>query len=235
MTRAPDVTAAVQPPRLSVIIPTRNEERWIGETLRRVGECDVHEIIVVDAHSEDRTVEVARSLGARVIASARSRGGQLNSGAAIARGEALLFLHADTLLPRGYAQHVRDVLAMPGISGGAFRLRIDAPSASLRLIETVANLRSRLLQRPYGDQAIFVRAETLRRVGGFPDVPIMEDCGLVRRLRRVGRIAIAPASVVTSARRWLDRGIWRATLGNQLCLVGHRLGVRPVRIARWRG
>jgi len=121
------------------------------------------------------------------------------------------------------------------VVAGAFRLLIDAEGGSFRLIEKLVNVRSRVHQMPYGDQAIFVSAHFLQESGGFPDLPIMEDYALIRRLRRMGRIEIAPATVVTSARRWLEGGIWRTTFRNQICIAAYRLGVSPARIARCRG
>jgi GT2 family glycosyltransferase len=129
---------------------------------------------------------------------------------------------------------VAETIDSPGVSGGAFRFRLDQRGAAMRLIEWMVDCRSRLLQLPYGDQAIFVRAETFRSVGGFPNTPIMEDYELIRRLRRVGRIAIADGDAVTSARRYRRMGWWRATWTNQVCLIAYGLNVAPERIARWR-
>ncbi|MEE9296895.1 MAG: TIGR04283 family arsenosugar biosynthesis glycosyltransferase [Phycisphaerae bacterium] len=220
--------------RLSVIIPARNEEGTIARVLECLCDANLWEVIVVDGQSDDRTREIAHLHGALVIQSQPGRGRQLNIGAAGATGDTLLFLHADTLLPPKFDEHVFRVLARPRTSAGAFRLRIDAPGASLRLIEQMVNYRSRFLQMPYGDQAIFVKADAFRRVGGFPQLPVMEDYELVRRLRRLGRIEIAPAAVVTSARRWLTGGVWRTTLYNRVCVAAYRLGVHPDLIARWR-
>ncbi len=235
MTRPLERWATPRPlTRLSVIIPARDEERRIGVVLRQVRRGDPWEIIVVDGRSADRTREIAAAHGATVISSRPGRGRQQRAGAAAATGDALVFLHADTIPPRDFVRHVLRILAWPGVSGGAFRLRIGAPHRLLRLIEKVVNWRSRALQRPYGDQAVFVTAAMLRRAGSFPGLPVMEDLELVRRLRRLGRIEIAPACVVTSARRWIECGIWRTTLLNQACIIAYRLGVRPARIARWR-
>jgi len=143
-----------------------------------------------------------------------------------------LFLHADTRLPEGFDAHVRRALGQPRVVAGAFRLRIDGPQRTLRLIECGVNLRSRCLQMPYGDQALFLKAETFRTVGGFPELPIMEDFELVRRLRRHGRIAIADAAVTTSARRWNAFGALRTTWTNQMVIIGYYLGVSPGRLAR---
>jgi GT2 family glycosyltransferase len=153
---------------------------------------------------------------------------------AAAGGRTLLLLHADTRLPDGYARDVERVLGRPGVVAGAFGLRIDAPRRALRLVERAVDVRSRLGGMPYGDQALFLRARVLETVGGVPDLPAMEDYELVRRLRRRGRIAIARSCVTTSARRWQRRGILRTTALNQWCIIAYRVGVDPVRIARWR-
>jgi len=219
---------------LSVIIPAFNEEQTIGHTLDRVNLGDVWEVIVVDGRSTDRTRETARDRGATVIESSPGRGRQLAVGALAATGDTLLFLHADTSLPRGFENHVFRTLDQPGVCAGAFRLSIDAEGCAFRLIERLVNFRSRVRQMPYGDQAIFVSVEAFREVGGFPDVPIMEDYALIKRLRRYGRVRMAPAAVVTSARRWVDHGVWRTTLRNQICIAAYQFGVSPGKIARWR-
>ncbi len=220
--------------RLSVIIPTFNEEGAIGKTLDCLRDGNAWEVIVVDGRSTDRTCEIARAHGATVVASPPGRGQQLATGVSIATGDTLLFLHADTSLPAGYDDHVFRTLNYPDVCAGAFRLLIDGEGRAFRLIETMVNLRSHVRQMPYGDQAIFVRAGVLDEIGGFPDLPIMEDYALIRRLRRLGRIGIAPATVVTSARRWIKRGVWRTALLNQTCIAVYRLGVPAARIARWR-
>ena len=220
--------------RLSIIIPARNEQANIAITLEPLLADKRHEIIVADGRSTDQTCEIARALGVQVVTADPGRATQLNAGAAAATGDALLFLHADTRLPEDFDRHVLDILSHPGVACGAFRLRIDAPRRSLRVVETLANWRSTALQKPYGDQAIFLTREMFDRIGGFPSLPVMEDFELVRRLRRHGRIEIAPAAVVTSARRWLERGVWRTTLINQLCIAAYYAGVSPQRIAAWR-
>jgi hypothetical protein len=222
-------------PRISVIVPAINEAQSIAQAMRSACAAPDVEVIVVDGGSHDETPKIARAMGARVVSAPAGRARQMNVGAASARGSVLLFLHADTSLPVGFQAHVYDILAQPSASAGAFHLRIAAPGRSFRWIERFVQFRSTVLQFPYGDQAIFVRAETFRQVGGFPDWPIMEDYELVRRLRRIGRIAIVPMPVTTSARRWLANGVWRTTLANQACIVARYLGVSLERLAGWRG
>lgn len=220
--------------RLTVIIPARNEAQRIGQVLNRVFQASPWEVIVVDGHSTDHTAYIAKAADATVITSEPSRARQMNAGAAAASGDVLLFLHADTLLPPHFDLHVFDVLGRPSVVAGAFALRINGSPWSLRLIEKAVAWRSRVRQMPYGDQAIFLTAGMFDRVGGYPDLPVMEDFELVRELRRIGRIEIASAPVHTSARQWLACGIWRTTLLNQACIAAHLLGVQPARIAHWR-
>jgi len=220
------------PGSISIIIPALNEAESIGQTLDAAAD-EAAELIVVDGGSEDRTAEIARAHGATVVTSPRGRASQMNAGARIAHGEILLFLHADTLLPRGFAEASRRTLDQPGVAAGAFRLRIDGGGMRLRWVERTANWRSRSLQLPYGDQGFFLKAELFRSLGGFPELPLMEDLEMARRVRRRGRIAISPLAAVTSARRWERVGIVRATMLNQLFLLAYFLGMPPQRIAEW--
>jgi rSAM/selenodomain-associated transferase 2/rSAM/selenodomain-associated transferase 1 len=221
------------PPRLSVIIPAFHEAELIASVLAAVSGIPEAEVIVVDGGSTDGTPELAAAYGAKVFSTNRDRAKQMNLGALKARGKVLLFLHADTHLPQGFEKHVLASISEPGAVGGAFELRIDACARGLRFIERMANWRSRRLQLPYGDQALFVKADVFRELGGFPDLPIMEDYELVRRLKRTGRIVILPIAAATSARRWLRLGVWRTTLVNQLIILGYHLGVSPQLLSRF--
>ena len=225
--------ATGSPPDISVIIPVLNDAEALDLALGSTQDYTGVECIVVDGGSSDESAEVAQSRGVKVLHSPPGRARQMNAGAEVAEGRFLLFLHADTRLPEGFDGHVRRILTGSGTAAGAFQLQIDAPSARLRLIEKAANWRSRYLQMPYGDQAIFLRKELFREMGGFPDLPIMEDFQLIRRLQGEGRIVIAPAAVVTSARRWKKLGALRTTLLNQLMILGFYLGLEPARLARW--
>ncbi|MDP6380336.1 MAG: TIGR04283 family arsenosugar biosynthesis glycosyltransferase [Phycisphaerae bacterium] len=218
---------------ISVVIPTLNEADHIAGAIASASGGRNVEIIVSDGGSDDGTVEAAQRAGARVVSSPRGRARQMNAGALAARGEMLLFLHADTRLPQWFDEHIRPILGRPGVVAGAFAFSIDSPRPALRVIERLANLRAKRAKMPYGDQAIFLRAEVFDKLGGFPDMPIMEDLELVRRLRRLGQIVIAPAAAVTSGRRWSHLGPLRTTLINQVVIAGYYLGVSPARLAGW--
>jgi rSAM/selenodomain-associated transferase 2/rSAM/selenodomain-associated transferase 1 len=218
---------------ISIIVPALNEAGAIKKTLLLAQLADNVEVIVADGGSQDGTVQVSLSAGVRVICAPKGRARQMNAGAAVATGDILLFLHADTQLPEGFGEMVRQALSTPGVVAGAFELRIDSPQPALRLIETGVNWRSRLFQMPYGDQAIFLPASVFRTCQGFPDTAIMEDFLLMLGLRRLGKINIVAVPVLTSGRRWQKLGVLKTTLINQLVIVAYFLGVPPERLARW--
>lgn len=220
-------------PLISIIIPTLNEADNLSATLANAQKSKDVEIVVVDGGSSDGTDELAKSFGVRLLVTAAGRANQANAGALVAKGTILLFLHADTRLPEGFDRDIRRVLANPSAVAGAFKLAIEGAGMGLRIIEKLANSRARFMQMPYGDQAIFLKADLFRSLGGFPDMPIMEDFVLVQRLRKEGRIVIAPTAVITSARRWLKLGVLKTTLINQAVLVAYFLGSNPARLARW--
>lgn len=222
-------------PIMSVIIPALNEAESIAGVLSMVLGSPLSEVIVVDGGSADGTPRIAAEYGARVLRTAPSRARQMNAGAAAARGEVLLFLHADTYLPAGFEEHVVNAVERPGAVAGAFELGIDASGWGLRLIERMANWRSRRLHMPYGDQALFLKRALFQDLGGFPEMEIMEDYELVRRLRRRGKIVILGLRVRASARRWLRLGVWKTTLTNQIVILGYHLGVPARLLARLYG
>lgn len=218
---------------LSVIIPVLNEVKTIEQTLQHIQPHTPVEIIVVDGGSQDGTLERVQALGIKGILAPRGRAHQMNAGAAIASGEVLLFLHADTRLPQDFDRLATRALAQPGCLAGAFTLAIDDPRRSLRWVEMGVNVRSRLLQFPYGDQALFLKATTFNELGDFPEQPFMEDFEFIRRIKRQGRIAIVPTPVVTSARRWQKLGVWQTTLINQMAIAAYLFGISPETIAQW--
>ena len=220
-------------PWLSVVIPTLDEAACIAGAVGSVLRAGV-EVIVADGGSTDATTERARVAGARVISAPRGRGPQMNAGAAVARGEALLFLHADTTLPGDYPELVRRTLAAGPVALGAFRLRIDRPGFGIRLVEAGVRARCAVLRLPYGDQAFFLRAETFRALGGYPEIPLMEDVAIVRRARALGSIRVISEHVSTSGRRWAAAGVLRMSLVNLTCALGASLGVAPGTLGAWR-
>ena len=224
--------------RLSIVIPVLDEAQRIGERLLEVRAlAGVDEIVVVDGGSHDGTVDIARRIpSVRVLEAPRGRGPQMNVGARAARGDVLLFLHADVSLPPDATTWVARALAEPGVVAGAFRVRTRADGGRnwLGPLLRLADVRSRLTRLPYGDQALFVRRETFERAGGFPDQPLMEDVELARRLRRLGRIRIVPAVVQASGRRFLARPV-RTLLAMRFFPVLYRLGVPPEVLARLYG
>ncbi len=217
-------------PYLSVIIPTLNEAGRIGGTIEQVRRTGI-EIIVADGGSRDGTPEIARRAGAAVVDAPPGRAVQQNAAARLAKGRVLLFLHADTRLPRDFDEQVFKLLMDRGVVLGAFRFRTDWHHRGMRLIEQAAMIRSRWLKMPYGDQAFFMRRGIFFQVGGFPEVPIAEDLLLAKKMARLGRIAMAPSAAITSGRRWQRLGIWRTTLINYIIAAGSLLGVDPERLA----
>ena len=219
--------------KLSVIIPALNESETIEATLSSIGKSNHIEVIVADGGSTDDTAQKASSLGARVVTSSPGRAHQMNAGAEHATGDLLLFLHADTVLPEGFESIIRQTLDGTGVVCGAFTLRFDSSHGFLRFVERTTAFRSRVMNMPYGDQALFMRKSVFRDIGGFPDQPIMEDFELVRRLGRTGRIVTVPETVITSSRRWQKRGFLRTTLLNQAIILGYYCGVSPETLYRW--
>ncbi len=223
--------------RVDVIIPVLDEAARIGQELKALRRVrGVHEVIVVDGGSTDRTVaEVLAHKEVRLLASSRGRAAQMNAGARVANGDVLLFLHADVQLPDDAVDRIRRALSDDNVVAGAFKTwTVPDQRAWLAPLLHLADLRSRYSGLPYGDQALFVRAEAFRELGGFPDQPLMEDLELSRRLRKVGRIRTVAASVHVSGRRFLARPVYYTFLVNVFPLL-YRLGVPAQTLARFYG
>jgi rSAM/selenodomain-associated transferase 2 len=218
--------------KLAVVIPALDEADRIEETVRNAQAPGV-EVIVVDGGSRDETVECARRAGARVVESPPGRARQLATGAAACGGEAIVFLHADTLVPVGFAEAVREALGAPEVVGGCFRLRFDRLTPGLRVIQWGARLRVALANLPYGDQALFVRRSVLEAIGGIPEVPILEDLDLVQAMKRRGRVARLPLAVTSSARRYRAGGVLGTMLRNWVALAAWCIGLDRERIREW--
>jgi hypothetical protein len=218
---------------ISIVIPTLNEEEHLGQTLEKVGRMPHGEVIVVDGGSRDRTVEIAEKWGARVIQTEPNRGRQMNLGAREATGDILLFLHADTRLPKNYSDFIREALGNPKVVGGAFAWKVEPSTPFLKYLEKNVAWRTKIFQMPYGDQAYFVRASVFREMGGYAEIPLMEDVEFIRRLRKIGKPAYIPHPVVTSPRRYQRRGPVRTALRNKLTLFGYYLKVPPKRLSKF--
>ena len=218
---------------LSVIIPALNEQANLPALLSATRAPGV-ERIVVDGGSRDESVAIAHRHGAeKVLVSAPGRARQMDAGYRVARGDALLFLHADTRLEGGWDDAVRKALADPQVMGGAFRLRFDSRRPALRVVEWGAQLRCRLGGLPYGDQGLFVRRSLLEDLGGIAAVPIFEDLDLARAIRRAGRLALLREPALTSPRRYERHGVARVMLRNWLALLAWLLDLDRGRVARW--
>ncbi len=216
--------------RFTVVIPALNEAAHIASAVASAG---TEPVIVVDAGSTDATAAIAREAGALVLSESGGRGAQQNSGATNAGTEALLFLHADSLLPVGWQDAAGQLLSRPDVALGAFSLSIGNARPLEKMIEAVANVRSRALSLPYGDQALFLTQDMFSRLGGFRPIPVMEDFDLVVRARRLGRVQTLPQSVTTSNRRWRQVGALKTLLINQAMLAGWALDVPPDRLANF--
>jgi rSAM/selenodomain-associated transferase 2 len=196
--------------RLSIVVPAFNEAPVIRATLERLQPLRNrgYEVIVVDGGSGDATANIAQELATHVLQAARGRANQMNAGARSARGDVLLFLHADTWLPADADRAVLGAIAR-GRSWGRFDVRLTGAGWLLRLVAALMNQRSRWTGVCTGDQAMFVTREAFEQVGGYPDIALMEDIALSRALRRLGAPACVRPPVCTSARRWQSQGVLR--------------------------
>jgi rSAM/selenodomain-associated transferase 2 len=219
--------------KLSVIVPILNEAPAIARTLTAIrnGAPDA-QIIVVDGGSTDGSLELARPRCEVVISASRGRALQMNAGARRASGDALVFVHADTIVPVTFARDLEGALADPEVVGGRFDVRLDDNHPLCVLIGTLISLRSRISSTGTGDQAIFVRKKIFESLGGFPAMPICEDLDFARRLKRAGRVACLRSMVTTSARRWRKGGIMRTVMRMWTIRLLYLAGVSPVRLAR---
>ena len=220
--------------RLSIIVPVLNEASVIDANLasltglRRAG-C---EVIVVDGGSTDDTLARAAPLCDQTIESARGRAAQMNAGAFAARTAVLLFLHADTRLPPGALDAIEAVTRSLALAWGRFDVRLDSPRASLALVGAMMNLRSRLTGIATGDQALFMTRQAFEAVGGFPTIALMEDVEISARLQRLARPVCLRLKVLTSARRWETRGVFKTIVLMWRLRLAYFLGASPEALAR---
>lgn len=217
--------------QLSVVIPTLNAAKTLAGTLAALEGCG--EVLVVDGGSTDATLEIGKAHGASVTISARGRGVQLAAGAAIARGDWLLFLHADTVLAPGW-RGIVDAFARAhgaGERAAAFRFALDDGAWQARALEALVSVRAKLFALPYGDQGLLIHRSLYHAVGGYRSLPIMEDVDFVRRLGRK-RVVMLNHDAITSADRWRRRGWFRQSLRNQYCLALYLAGASNERIRK---
>ncbi|HLB15428.1 MAG TPA: TIGR04283 family arsenosugar biosynthesis glycosyltransferase [Burkholderiales bacterium] len=220
--------------QISIIIPALNEAAGIGATLGALQPLRSrgHDVIVVDGGSEDGTPELARPLADRVIAAPRGRASQMNAGAAEARGDVVLFLHADTVLPADADRMVLEGLATTRLLWGRFDVRIAGRHPLLPVVAWLMNFRSRMTGVATGDQAIFAWREAFLRAGGFPPLPLMEDVALARALGGLSRPLCLAERVTTSGRRWESRGVLRTIALMWWLRLRYLLGASPDRLAQ---
>ena len=218
---------------LAIVIPVLNEAKHIAATLTHLTALRARgaEIIVVDGGSSDDTCTIAAPLADRVITAAPGRASQMNAGAAIARHEVLLFLHADTQLPSGADSLILQFLKSGRHRWGRFDVHIDGSPRMLRIVAAMMNWRSRLTGIATGDQAIFVTRSTFEAAGRFPEIALMEDVALSRRLLSFSRPACIRAKAVTSGRRWEAQGVWRTILLMWWLRLRYWLGASPQTLA----
>ncbi len=225
------------PPAVSIIVPVLGEADRINETaahLADIARGHPAEIIIVDGDPQGSTIKKISRSDVRTRTAPRGRGAQMNAGAAAARGNILLFVHADTTLPQKAIGDILEACRRPGIAGGAFSLGIRSPRPVYRLMELWANLRSRLTGIAYGDQALFIKKRVFASIGGFREFPIMEDAAITRRLTENNfRIRLLPATACTSARRWEKEGILYGIIRNNILSALFHAGVSPRVLVRF--
>ncbi len=218
---------------VSVIVPTLDEERTLAPLLETIKRQSPRQIIVADGGSRDNTVRLARSMGVETVVTPPSRGVQLNAGAARATGRGLFFVHADVRIPENAVLLVQETLFKHGTLGGAFSIRIDSERPSFRFIFRAINLRSRYLRLPLGDQGIFARKTAFDALGGYRNIPLMEDLDFVRRLNRLGTIVILPQKIIASSRRYDKEGAVYSTFRNWFMILLFLGGINPANLLKY--
>ena len=223
--------------KFSVIVPVLNEAGTINVFIEHLHSLNTHEkieIIVVDGDPDCQTARAITDKGIVTLSSKQGRARQMNTGAAVAGGEILIFLHADTELPPHALGIISSVMGQRQYMGGAFDLGIKSDRFAFRLIAQVASLRARVTRIPYGDQAIFMRRDFFSRIGGYRDIPVMEDIEIMKRIKKLGgKIYLIPDRVHTSPRRWEKEGILYCTLRNWLLSSLFFLGISPEKLSRF--
>jgi len=223
---------------LAVVIPVLDEAQCLPlllDDLRNLTQLTPLDIVVADGGSQDETVTRALACGARVIYAPRGRARQLNAGARATSGEWLLFLHADSRLDAEARRVLASAARDPApFQAAVFRYAVDLPPIWKHLLERGQALREALWGLPYGDQGLLIRRACFDGVGGYPELPLLEDVAMIRALRRRVNIERLPAAVVTSGRRYRRHGVVRTSLQHMVLISLYLLGVSPERLARWR-
>ncbi len=218
--------------KFTVIIPTLNEAELIRTSIQRIHDLDESvQIIIADGESSDETVQLSQKAKVEVVFSKRGRGTQCNAGAAKASGDVLLFLHADTLLPENVFELLTNSFSDRNVKIGTFRLAFDSSNAMLRFYSSFTKFDSMFTR--FGDQCIVIRKSFFDEIGGFPDWPLFEDVHLLRLARRQTKVISFPSQVITSARRFMRRGIIWTQLLNGFLLLLYLIGVSPILLAHW--
>jgi rSAM/selenodomain-associated transferase 2 len=225
------MTVRKKNPAFSIIVPVLNEKDGIQSFLRHVKDISADEsveLIVVDADPAGSTINKIRSGEATKLLSPRGRGMQMNRGADAAKGNILLFLHADTFLPENALGHIKNALMDDTCVGGAFDLGIDSDRVLLRLTAWCASLKHRMTRVPYGDQAIFIRPDFFRAIGGYREIPLFEDVELMKRIKKLKKkITIIRYRTKTSPRTWEKEGVLYTILRNWTVQTLYLLGISP--------
>lgn len=222
-------------PKISIIIPVYNEADIIESQISHLQDLEYegkYEILIVDGHENNTTIkQLSPTNDIQLINSPQGRGLQMNRGARKAKGEILLFLHADTFLPENGLRDITESFNNRNIAAGCFKLGINSSILLLKIIELFANIRTNLLRIPYGDQAIFIKAEIFEKLNGYKEIPLMEDVELMRSLRRDGyQIYSIDKKVQTSPRRWLEQGVVYCTLRNWIIITLYNFGISPEKL-----
>jgi rSAM/selenodomain-associated transferase 2 len=218
---------------ISVIIPALNEASFIERAIETAWAAGAFEVIVVEGGSQDNTLALANAAKCRLLDSEPGRAKQQNAGAELAIGDVLLFQHADTWLDGTSISQIRELLSDDTIIAGGFRQQIDANGWLFRVLETGNARRISRRGLPFGDQGIFIRRDIFSQLGQFPDVPLMEDLILMKKVRRLAKPCLLPGSIYVSARRWQRHGVVRQTLRNHLLRALHHCGASPAFLTRF--
>ena len=224
-------------PNFSIVIPVFHEEAVINATIGHIRACHgtaTAEVIVVDGDAKGKTIRAIQDRNVKAVCGQKGRGNQMNTGAALAQGDIVIFLHADTRLPPDAFALIESAFIDTTRVAGAFDLAIDSARPVFRLIEKAVSIRTRLTRIPYGDQTLFFRKSYFTAIGGFADIPIMEDVEIMRRVKKRGeKIFIIDHLATTSARRWEKEGVLICTLRNWFILSLYLSGVSPERLSRF--